>query len=701
MINKMKISLVFMLLLGLLPNSVVNSQVLPKEEMTQNNKTFTVSFGFWEQHDMFDYMYDYAFDALDATNELRAKVGVAPLQMDSSLLEMAMIRSIETKILFEHERPNGKNIWTIGEEVQSPKISFDAENIIVGNYEDGSDVVNKGWNESPSHRAAMIDEKYKSIGIGFSSAIFTGVQLFSEELGSVVVREDYPAREAIRRSIEVKNDYIILSVAHSKIKVGESLTLDVFSEALNRKRLPSYYPMDMDQFEISASNSNVNLVNNVIQGKREGSVELTIKHIPSGIAITTGFIVSKMELSCPSTDGWNNSEHGWYYCEGGDALQNANKWKKINNHWYFFDVRAIMISDTWKKSGTSWYYLGTNGSAYKSSLSTINGKQYLFDSNSIMQTGWHVINNTWHYFETSGALVTGDWIKGNSTWYYANENGVLAKNEWIKDNNKWYYFGNSTKMVKGWSLINNRWYHMNGSGVMTSSKWLTSGSDWYYMQAGGAASKNKWELISGSWYRFDTNSKMIRGWNSINSKWYYHDQNGKMVESAWRSIGSKWYYFNSAGVMSTGWFKVNGEWYYSNGSGVAQTGWLRSSGNWFYLESSLKMASSIYRDIGNTRYFFNPSGHMMSSHPLSLGSQKPIDYPYVNYSAKWRPFKKDTAPKGVKEQPGYEYRNCTELRKVYPNGVYYGHPAYDSTRYLDRDFDGAACESDWNKGASY
>lgn len=37
-----------------------------------------------------------------------------------------------------------------------------------------------------------------------------------------------------------------------------------------------------------------------------------------------------------------------------------------------------------------------------------------------------------------------------------------------------------------------------------------------------------------------------------------------------------------------------------------------------------------------------------------------------------------------------KYKNCTELRKVYPNGVERGHPAYESKH--DRDGDGWACE---------
>ncbi|WP_338749124.1 thermonuclease family protein [Bacillus sp. FJAT-52991] len=48
-------------------------------------------------------------------------------------------------------------------------------------------------------------------------------------------------------------------------------------------------------------------------------------------------------------------------------------------------------------------------------------------------------------------------------------------------------------------------------------------------------------------------------------------------------------------------------------------------------------------------------------------------------------------PTPPKPQPTpKKFKNCTELRKVYPDGVKKGHPAYDSK--MDRDKDGWACE---------
>ncbi|RSK29360.1 nuclease [Bacillus sp. HMF5848] len=51
---------------------------------------------------------------------------------------------------------------------------------------------------------------------------------------------------------------------------------------------------------------------------------------------------------------------------------------------------------------------------------------------------------------------------------------------------------------------------------------------------------------------------------------------------------------------------------------------------------------------------------------------------------------KDTTSTPPATNQKESYKNCTELRKVYPNGVSQDHPAYDSKH--DRDKDGYACE---------
>ena len=72
----------------------------------------------------------------------------------------------------------------------------------------------------------------------------------------------------------------------------------------------------------------------------------------------------------------------------------------------------------------------------------------------------------------------------------------------------------------------------------------------------------------------------------------------------------------------------------------------------------------------------------------------------ASLAAKTAPKATKPAPQTVTQKPAAKpaapakqtsgFKNCTELKKVYPNGVMIGHPAYESKH--DRDKDGHACE---------
>lgn len=55
--------------------------------------------------------------------------------------------------------------------------------------------------------------------------------------------------------------------------------------------------------------------------------------------------------------------------------------------------------------------------------------------------------------------------------------------------------------------------------------------------------------------------------------------------------------------------------------------------------------------------------------------------------------KPEPSKPGLEVKPGAptKFKNCTEMRKYYPKGVYRGHPAYEKKH--DRDNDGWACEA--------
>ncbi|MBY7009328.1 hypothetical protein FDC58_14985 [Clostridium botulinum] len=62
---------------------------------------------------------------------------------------------------------------------------------------------------------------------------------------------------------------------------------------------------------------------------------------------------------------------------------------------------------------------------------------------------WRYINNNWYYFDESETMKIG-WVYDNEKWYYLNPNqeqdlGVMQTG-WINDNGTWYYLLESGAM---------------------------------------------------------------------------------------------------------------------------------------------------------------------------------------------------------------------------------------------------------------
>lgn len=70
-------------------------------------------------------------------------------------------------------------------------------------------------------------------------------------------------------------------------------------------------------------------------------------------------------------------------------------------------------------------------------------------------------------------------------------------------------------------------------------------------------------------------------------------------------------------------------------------------------------------------------------------SQKPTESKETVQTVKEQA-EENVETESIKNEEKESYKNCTELRKVYPNGVPQDHPAYESKH--DRDKDGWACE---------
>lgn len=101
--------------------------------------------------------YQKAYEVLNLVNKERAAQGLGKLYMDQDLLNAAMQRAAETSILFSHTRPDSTSCFTACDKMM-------AENIAYG-QSTASSVMNS-WMNSEGHKANILNENEKSIGIG-------------------------------------------------------------------------------------------------------------------------------------------------------------------------------------------------------------------------------------------------------------------------------------------------------------------------------------------------------------------------------------------------------------------------------------------------------------------------------------------------------------------------------------------------------
>jgi uncharacterized protein YkwD len=100
-------------------------------------------------------------------NAERAKVGCAPLTVDSRLVTAARRHSADmaARDYFDHTTPDGVNFATRITEA-GYRWSMAGENIAKGQQTPAS--VMRAWMNSPGHRANILNCKYRNIGVGLA-----------------------------------------------------------------------------------------------------------------------------------------------------------------------------------------------------------------------------------------------------------------------------------------------------------------------------------------------------------------------------------------------------------------------------------------------------------------------------------------------------------------------------------------------------
>lgn len=114
------------------------------------------------------------------------------------------------------------------------------------------------------------------------------------------------------------------------------------------------------------------------------------------------------------------------------------------------DFEDVTDQGRWQKGkGGKWWYGNSNDDYVSGDIYTINGKQYGFDDDGYMVTGWRDDFGDWRYFEpANGEMVISQWRKDkNGDWYYLDKDGVMATDMAVKsrDGDGYYYLDENGK----------------------------------------------------------------------------------------------------------------------------------------------------------------------------------------------------------------------------------------------------------------
>ncbi len=110
------------------------------------------------------------------------------------------------------------------------------------------------------------------------------------------------------------------------------------------------------------------------------------------------------------------------------------------------DPNSTASYNRWIQDGEIWRFEFANGTRAANCLITVDGKDYLFDAEGRMLTGWQVRGDDWYYFETSGAMAKNEWKQDAQYWFYLGSDGRMVRNAWI-DNQ--YYVGADGAWITG------------------------------------------------------------------------------------------------------------------------------------------------------------------------------------------------------------------------------------------------------------
>jgi len=243
------------------------------------------------------------------------------------------------------------------------------------------------------------------------------------------------------------------------------------------------------------------------------------------------------------------------------------------------DLKIPVQNGTWVVDETGWRYTDASGHEAKNETLTIGDREYIFDKDGYMSTGWAKPKDTWYYLTYTGQKETG-WLEDDGKSYYLDQDGKMVTG-WQTIDNKQYHFEDDGSLSHGWVQLDDKYYYLQEDGTMHTG-WLIDQNQYYYLDENGVMQIG-WVQDQNVYYYMSESGSMVTGWQNIDGKNYYFSDMGSMY-TGWLTDQGKNYYFKDNGDLARGWLELNGSSYYMDpGSGVMRTGWIVDQSKAYYL----------------------------------------------------------------------------------------------------------------------
>ena len=297
-------------------------------------------------------------------------------------------------------------------------------------------------------------------------------------------------------------------------------------------------------------------------------------------------------------------------------------WQEIDGKRYVFGDDGKMVTSGWLELNGVKYYLNRDGSMAVGKVK-IGSRYYLFAESGAMQTGWQNVDYGRRYFDPEqGYMLVNSWIQDGENRYYVNQGGSPVSGLY-KVSGKQYVFDGDGVMQTGWiRLSGSKHYFDPVKGYMLVNTWIDN--ETYYVQRDGRQTVGIYKIGRYTYY-FDENGVKRTGEVTVNGERYFLDPETGAAKTGWQTVDGNKYYYGTDGRLHVGVQKIGSSYYGFDENGVLQgEGWFHYDGKTYYLDKygKAKIGRQTLTDSYGAKhyYYFDKDGGQMLTGVQKIGS---------------------------------------------------------------------------------